>query len=31
MSKEVKTTLEFGGAKHISLNISEIIEDIIFV
>ena len=27
----VKTTLKIGGAKHILLNISEIIEDIVFV
>ena len=27
----VKTTLKVGGVKHILLNISEIIEDIIFV
>ena len=27
----VKTTLKVGGVKHISLNISEIIEDIVFV
>ena len=29
--EEVKTTLKVGGAKRISLNISEIIEDIVFV
>ena len=29
--KGVKTTLKFGGVKHILLNISEIIEDIVFV
>ena len=29
--KGVKTTLEVGGVKHILLNISEIIEDIVFV
>ena len=27
----VKTTLKVGGAKHILLNISEIIEDTVFV
>ena len=27
----VKTTLKVGGVKHILLNISEIIEDIVFV
>ena len=27
----MKTTLKVGGAKHILLNISEIIEDIVFV
>ena len=27
----VKTTLKVGSVKHISLNISEIIEDIVFV
>ena len=29
--KGVKTTLKVGGLKHILLNISEIIEDIVFV
>ena len=27
----VKTTLKVGGVKHILLNISEIIEDVVFV
>ena len=31
MLKGVKTTLKVGGVKHILLNISEIIEDIVFV